>query len=81
AEFESLSQLKELLTSHGWTWLTALCTMLFSLLHWPCSTTCMTIRKETGSAGWTAAAFLLPTSVGMAVCFVTATLARALGLA
>lgn len=81
AEFESLSQLKELLTSHGWTWLTALCTMLFSLLHWPCSTTCMTIRKETGSAGWTAAAFLLPTAVGMAVCFVTATLARALGLA
>jgi len=48
-ELNSLEQLHELLVSNGWTWLTALCTMLFSLMHWPCGTTCWTIRKETQS--------------------------------
>ncbi|MDD2956320.1 MAG: ferrous iron transport protein B [Oscillospiraceae bacterium] len=80
AELESLAQLRELLKANGWTWLTAVCTLLFSLLHWPCSTTCLTIRKETGSAGWTAAAFLLPTAVGMTVCFLLTLTARLLGL-
>ena len=49
-EINDLTQLKTLLTSQGWTWLTATCTMLFSLLHWPCSTSCMTIYKEIGRA-------------------------------
>ncbi len=44
-EFDSLIQLRQLLTSNGWTWLTALNVMLFSLMHWPCSTTCLTIKK------------------------------------
>ncbi|MDD6160643.1 MAG: ferrous iron transporter B [Oscillospiraceae bacterium] len=79
-ESGSLFALGELLTAHGWTWLTALCTMLFSLFHWPCSTTCITIRKETGSRKWTAAAVLLPTALGLTVCFVTANLVRLLGL-
>lgn len=48
-DFESYAALHELLVANGWTWLTAVCTMLFSLLHWPCSTTCLTIHKETGS--------------------------------
>ena len=80
-ELGDLGALRELLVSHGWTWLTAVCTMLFSLAHWPCSTTCLTIAKETGSAKWTALAIALPTGVGMLLCFLTATLARALGLA
>ena len=46
-EFDSLDALRQLLVDHGWTWLTAVCTMLFSLMHWPCSTTCLTIGKET----------------------------------
>ena len=76
-----LSALRGLLVSNGWTWLTAVCTMLFSLLHWPCSTTCMTIAKETLSAKWTLLSFALPTAVGMLVCFLVATTARILGLA
>ena len=48
-ELDDLGALHELLVRNGWTWLTAVCTMLFSLMHWPCSTTCMTIGKETKS--------------------------------
>ena len=45
-EYENLTELKTLFVSNGWTWLTALCTSLFCLMHWPCSTTCLTIKKE-----------------------------------
>ncbi|WP_294547739.1 ferrous iron transport protein B [uncultured Pseudoflavonifractor sp.] len=79
--YESLDALHTLLVDQGWTWLTAVCTMLFSLVHWPCSTTCMTIRKESGSWKWTLLGFALPTAIGMALCFLTATTARLLGLA
>ena len=72
-EFDSLLQMKELFISHGWTVTTAVCTMLFSLLHWPCSTTLMTIKKETGSIKWSALAIVLPTLSGMLICFVCAT--------
>lgn len=75
-EFDSLSDLKALLTANGWTWITAISTMLFSLMHWPCSTTCITIKKETKSLKWTAVAFVLPTLIGMAVCFIFANTAR-----
>ena len=61
--------------------MTALCTILFSLFHWPCSTTCLTIKKETGSLRWTAVSILLPTAIGFAVCFIVANGARLLGLA
>lgn len=79
-EFDNLTQLKALLVDNGWTWLTAVCTMLFSLMHWPCSTTCLTIRKETQSWKWTAASILIPTLIGMAVCFLVAGAARLMGL-
>jgi len=80
-EFESLIQLRELLVANGWTWLTAICVMLFSLMHWPCSTTCLTIRKETQSWKWTLVSILVPTLTGLCVCFVVANGARLLGLA
>ena len=80
-DFDNLAQLKTLLVDNGWTWLTAVCTMLFSLMHWPCSTTCLTIRKETQSWKWTAVSFLVPTVIGMIVCFLVAGVARLLGLA
>ena len=79
-EMDSLSQLRELLLSHGWTWLTAVCVMLFSLMHWPCGTTCLTIRKESQSWKWTLAAFLIPTVTGITICFIVANTARLLGL-
>lgn len=56
------------LTAAGWTWQTAVCTMIFTLFHWPCSTTLLMIHRETGSAGKTAAAFALPTAVGIILC-------------
>ncbi len=71
-EAEGLAQLAALLTANGWTWLTALCTIIFSLMHWPCSTTLLTIKKESGSWKWTALAFLLPTAWGMGICFLLA---------
>ena len=80
-DLPSLMALKSILVQNGWTWLTALCTVLFSLMHWPCSTTCLTTRKETGSWKWTAAAMAIPTAVGMALCFLVTTAARLLGWA
>ena len=71
-EFDSLIQLKELLVANGWTWVTAVCTMLFSLMHWPCSTTLLTIRKETGGWKWVIASFLIPTLCGIALCMLVA---------
>jgi ferrous iron transport protein B len=80
-DFESLAELHALLVSHGWTWLTAVCVMLFSLMHWPCGTTCLTIRKETQSFRWTLLSIAVPTVTGMAVCLIVANTARLLGLA
>ena len=71
AEFESIQELKTILVDNGWTYLTALNTMLFCLLHWPCSTTLLTVKKETGSLKWTAAAFIIPTAIAAVVCFIT----------
>ncbi len=79
-ELDSLSQLRELLVSHGWTWLTAVCMMLFSLMHWPCGTTCWTIKKETQSWKWTAVSFLVPTVCGIVICFIITSAVRLLGL-
>ena len=80
-DMSNLNELHTLLTNNGWTWLTAVCTMLFSLMHWPCSTTCMTIHKETQSLKWTAVSFAVPTVIGMLVCLLVANGARLLGLA
>lgn len=62
----------ELLRAHGWTTLTAVNLMLFSLLHNPCSTTIYTIYRETRSARWTAVATLLPLGLGVVICFLVA---------
>lgn len=79
-ELDSIAALRQLLISNGWTWLTTLNMMLFSLLHFPCATTLLTIRKETGSAKWTVLAALIPTGVAIAVCFLVTQIARAFGL-
>ena len=76
-----LNALHALLTQQGWTWLTAVCAMLFSLMHWPCSTACLTVKKESGSWKWTLAAFVLPTAAGTVICLLVAAAARLLGLA
>ena len=57
-----------ILVSNGWTWQRAGSRLLVTLLHWPCSTTLLTIRKETGSRKWTALAAALPTALGILLC-------------
>lgn len=79
-EFDSLTQLRQLLITNGWTWLTAVNVMLFSLMHWPCSTTCLTIKKETQSWKWTGLSFLIPTVTGIVICFIVTSVVRFLGL-
>jgi len=64
------------LTTAGWTPVTALCVAVFTLFHWPCSTTLLTVKKETGSVGWTAVAAVLPTVLGVILCMVIAAVAR-----
>lgn len=74
-EMNNLFELRELFVANGWTYITAVCVMLFSLLHWPCSTTCLTIKKETKSMKWTLLSMLVPTLLGMLLCFIFRTLA------
>ncbi len=67
-DVSDLLELKGLLIQNGWTIQTALCFIIFMLFHFPCSTTILTIKKETGSLKWTLFAFLLPTIIGMVLC-------------
>ncbi len=77
----SLSTLRDLLVvDHGWTMLTAVNLMLFSLLHNPCATTIMTIYKETKSYKWTILSVVITLGLAFLVTFSTATIARLLGL-
>jgi ferrous iron transport protein B len=75
-ELDKASDTEALLRAGGWTLLTAVNLMLFSLLHNPCSTTIYTIWKETRSARWTAVATLLPLGLGFGVCFFVAQIWR-----
>ena len=63
--------LGEILKQNGWTILTAINTMLFTIFHFPCATTLLTIKKETGSKKWTFIAFLIPTIIGIIVCMIS----------
>ncbi len=74
----SAGEVRALLTQNGWTWVTAACTLVFSLMHWPCSTTLLTVRKETGSLRWTLLAAALPTVAGLCLCFLIAQAGRLL---
>ena len=65
---ETAAELGALLAAQGWTAWTAAAVMLFSLFHWPCSTTLLTIRKETGRWRWAGVAALLPTVCGVICC-------------
>ena len=78
-ELDSLTELKTLLVANGWTWVTAVSTMLFCLCHWPCSTACLTIKKEAGGWKWVGLSIVIPTAAGIVICFLFATTVRLLG--
>jgi len=75
-ELNNLDALRTLLVDNGWTITTAICMMLFCVFHFPCGTTCLTIKKETGSMKWTILSFLLPTIIGMFLCVVVASISK-----
>lgn len=62
------SELHRILTSNGWDIKTAVCMVIFTLFHFPCATTCMTIKKETGSLKWTAVSIIVPFALGVILC-------------
>lgn len=67
-EYGDAAALGSILRDNGWTWVTALCTMIFMLCHFPCSTSCITVKKETGSLKWTLVSMALPTAAGLIIC-------------
>ncbi|MBE6631408.1 MAG: ferrous iron transport protein B [Ruminococcaceae bacterium] len=69
-DISDLGALRALFVSNGWTYKTALSMICFSLFHWPCSTTLMTIKKETGGIKYTLLAFALPTVCGVLICMI-----------
>lgn len=75
-DFTSYEQLLELFSANGWTVITAVCTMIMCIMHFPCSTTCLTIKKETGSLKWTLVSAILPTMIGIILCLITANIMR-----
>lgn len=77
-DYESLEQLHSILTANGWTTITAICAMIFTVMHFPCSTACLTFYKETKSIKWTIAAFLLPTLCGIICCLLVNTICHCL---
>lgn len=72
----STAEIGALLAENGWTATTALCFILFSLMHWPCSTALITVKKETGSLKYTLLAAALPTAMGILACMVAAEVMR-----
>lgn len=78
-DIEGLGSIKDIFLSHGWTWLTALNMMLFSLLHYPCGTTLVNIYKETKSMKWAVLSAVIPLGIAIAVTFLVAAAARLFG--
>lgn len=78
-DIEGLGSIKDIFLSHGWTWLTALNMMLFSLLHYPCGTTLVNIYKETKSMKWAVLSAVIPLGIAIAVTFAVASAARLFG--
>lgn len=70
-DLEDTMAISEILKANGWNILTAINMMLITLMHFPCATTLMTIKKETKSLKWTVLAFIIPTVCGIVVCMLT----------
>ena len=79
-DFDQLTGVGALLEAQGWTMPTAVCTLLFTLFHWPCSTTCLTIYRESKSLKWTLVAVAVPTLLGVGLCVLVNALGSLLGI-
>lgn len=74
------SQMLELFTANGWTVVTAICVIVFTLMHFPCSTSLLTIKKESGSVKWAVFAAVIPTLCGLLLCAAITGVARVIGM-
>ncbi|MFV0250225.1 MAG: nucleoside recognition domain-containing protein [Bacilli bacterium] len=70
SQIDRLNTIRDLLIDNNWTMKTAVIVLIFFLVHFQCSTTCLTIKKETNSIKWTVIGFLIPTIVGIFLCFI-----------
>lgn len=75
-EISNVYEIRNILIANGWNIIRAICTMIIFLIHWPCSTTCLTIKKETGSLKWTGIAMLVPTLIGFGICFIISSVSK-----
>jgi ferrous iron transport protein B len=76
SEFTGYNELYSILSQNGWGIITAVCMIIMTVMHFPCSTTCLTIKKETGSLKWTLLSMLIPTAIGISLCAVVAFIYR-----
>ena len=76
SDFTSYSELSAMLSANNWSAITAVCMIIMTILHFPCSTTCLTIKKETGSLRQTLLSMLIPTALGIILCAITANIMR-----
>lgn len=79
-EATSIAQLQSLFVANGWNIITAVCVIIFYLTHFPCSTTCISIYKETKSIKWTLLSFFVPLICGLTLCFIISGVARLCGI-
>ncbi len=70
-DMEDIFAIGQILRQNGWTIITAINVMIFTVLHFPCATTLLTIKKETGSLKWTLLSFIIPTACGIVICILT----------
>ena len=77
-EYPNLNNFGVLLSSNGWTITTALCVCVFTLFHFPCTTTCFAIKKETRSRFWTFMSILIPLTAGTVICYIISCVSRLL---
>ena len=75
-DINDIQILKEILINNHWTFITALCVLVFTLFHFPCSTTLLTIKKETNSFKWSIISFLLPLCIGIIICIIISTFCK-----
>lgn len=79
-EATNTAQLQSLFVANGWSVVTAICVIIFYLAHFPCSTTCISIYKETKSIKWTLLSFFIPLVCGLTICFIVSNIARLFGI-
>ena len=75
-DYSSLTELKTLLSNNNWTIITAISFMIFTICHFPCGTTIMTIKKETSSMKWTLLSIIIPTITGLILCFIVSNILK-----